>query len=71
MPQHFCQTCQFYVSVKNKEGKVSRYECWYYPPTPVGLGLDREGKPVVSYVRTKVDGKSKCGLWQEKVMGFW
>ena len=70
MPQHFCQTCQFCMSIKNKAGNVARFECWYYPPTPIGLGLDAEEKPIITYVRTKVEGKSKCGLWREKVMGF-
>jgi len=71
MPQHFCHTCQFYISIKNKEGKTARSECWYSPPTPIGLGLGREGKPIITYVRPKVDEKSKCGLWKERVMGFW
>jgi hypothetical protein len=68
---HYCQSCQFCVPIIGKNKEVMRLECWRYPPVPLALGPDAEGKPRTSFTRPRVEGMWKCGEWKEKKIGYW
>lgn len=68
---HFCQNCQFCVPIFGKNKEVLRIECWRFPPVPIVMGTDPEGKSRIGPVRPRVEANWKCGEWKEKMMGFW